>query len=112
MPSRLIYRWTKDEHRLFERLLAQHGTDFKKIAGLIPNRSYSQVRSHYYNDQKSKLGLQDLSSHESPVQNDTIPMTPRIPQANQSGVETQQNESLVKQLVNDSSFFSMFVMFE
>ncbi|CAL6021660.1 Conserved_hypothetical protein [Hexamita inflata] len=48
-------KWTEEEQKCFEHYLKLYHTDFRLIAELLPNRTYTQVRSHYYNQIKRKL---------------------------------------------------------
>ncbi|CAL5984913.1 SANT/Myb_domain [Hexamita inflata] len=43
------HRWTEEEDELFYRLLEVHDTNFKEMVPHFNNRSYNQIRSHYYN---------------------------------------------------------------
>ncbi|CAL6015031.1 SANT/Myb_domain [Hexamita inflata] len=47
-------KWTLEEKRIFRNALKQFGKDFETISDLLQNRSYRQVRSHYYNTQSSQ----------------------------------------------------------
>ncbi|CAL6023592.1 Myb-like_DNA-binding domain-containing protein [Hexamita inflata] len=50
MSKRQLTKWSEEEQQLFDQLLLQYKRNFKMIAQQIPNRSYNQVRSHYYNE--------------------------------------------------------------
>ncbi|CAL5971267.1 SANT/Myb_domain [Hexamita inflata] len=97
MP-RQIFRWSKEEHALFTQLVKEHGLEFKKIASLIPNRSYNQVRSHFYNHVNDSA---DSFQEEAPVQNQTAVLTP----PNLSKAEAPE-------LTDFMSFFIDFEVFE
>ncbi|CAL6050443.1 SANT/Myb_domain [Hexamita inflata] len=53
--------WTESENALFFKLLSVYGKDFQQIAECM-NKSYTQVRSHFYNIQvkESKAAKQEL----------------------------------------------------
>ncbi|CAL6102289.1 SANT/Myb_domain [Hexamita inflata] len=52
--------WTESENALFFKLLSAYGKDFQQIAECM-NKSYTQVRSHFYNIQvkESKAGKEE-----------------------------------------------------
>ncbi|CAL6021632.1 SANT/Myb_domain [Hexamita inflata] len=52
MNRTTLQRWTREEERRFELLVRRHNRDFKRISELFPDRSYGQIRSHYYNVQR------------------------------------------------------------
>ncbi|CAL6102295.1 Conserved_hypothetical protein [Hexamita inflata] len=53
--------WTESENALFFELLSVYGKDFPQIAECM-NKSYTQVRSHFYNIQvkESKAAKEEL----------------------------------------------------
>ncbi|CAL6044708.1 Conserved_hypothetical protein [Hexamita inflata] len=51
-------KWSNEEQKLFEYYIKLYQTDFHLIAELLPNRTYSQVRSHFYNELKRKQNFQ------------------------------------------------------
>ncbi|CAL6050489.1 SANT/Myb_domain [Hexamita inflata] len=53
------HRWTAEEDYLFYKLLRLYNNDFQVISEQL-NKSYNQVRSHYYNIEK-KLSKQNES---------------------------------------------------
>ncbi|CAL6046111.1 SANT/Myb_domain [Hexamita inflata] len=59
-------RWTAEEDKLFYKLLKLYNNDFQAISEQL-NKSYNQVRSHYYNIEKklSKLNEAEQSSVQS-----------------------------------------------
>ncbi|CAL6088898.1 SANT/Myb_domain [Hexamita inflata] len=59
-------RWTAEEDKLFYKLLKLYNNDFQVISEQL-NKSYNQVRSHYYNIEKklSKLNQAEQSSLQS-----------------------------------------------
>ncbi|CAL6050441.1 SANT/Myb_domain [Hexamita inflata] len=59
-------RWTAEEDQLFYKLLKLYNNDFQVISEQL-NKSYNQVRSHYYNIEKklSKLNETEQSSVQS-----------------------------------------------
>ncbi|CAL6046103.1 SANT/Myb_domain [Hexamita inflata] len=50
------HRWTEAENKEFSKLLKRYQKDFTLIAEKM-DKSYSQVRSHYYNIQKKERDL-------------------------------------------------------
>lgn len=46
VDSTSIGRWTKEEHDLFLRGLAEHGKDWKQIGSMIKTRTVVQIRTH------------------------------------------------------------------
>ncbi|CAL5985175.1 SANT/Myb_domain [Hexamita inflata] len=49
MPYQQKNRWTADEEVLYQFLLKQYHCNFKEVSKHFPSRSYSQLRSHFYN---------------------------------------------------------------
>ncbi|CAL6097640.1 SANT/Myb_domain [Hexamita inflata] len=49
MATRQTTRWTAEEETLFETLVDKYDRDFKKIQRAFANRTYNQIRSHFYN---------------------------------------------------------------
>ncbi|CAL6040843.1 SANT/Myb_domain [Hexamita inflata] len=47
--SARIRMWTESECTLFKHLYSRFGKDFRLISEHFKDRSYTQVRSHYYN---------------------------------------------------------------
>ncbi|CAL6021670.1 Conserved_hypothetical protein [Hexamita inflata] len=69
---RISVKWTEDEQKCFEHYLKLYHTDFRLIAELLPNRTYTQVRSHYYNQIKSKELNEGQSIIESNTNNNIV----------------------------------------
>ncbi|CAL6046161.1 SANT/Myb_domain [Hexamita inflata] len=51
IKSRINKRWTAEEDILFQTLIDLYCRDFQVISEQM-NKSYNQVRSHYYNQEK------------------------------------------------------------
>ncbi|CAL5985185.1 SANT/Myb_domain [Hexamita inflata] len=49
MPYQQKNRRTADEETLFQFLLKQYHCNFKEVSKHFTSRSYSQLRSHFYN---------------------------------------------------------------
>ncbi|CAL6064075.1 Myb-like_DNA-binding domain-containing protein [Hexamita inflata] len=47
-------KWNYDEEVIFDNLCKKYKLNFRTVADHFPNRSYTQVRSHYYNKIKRK----------------------------------------------------------
>lgn len=49
--TRVLHRWTPEQHQLLERLVAQYGTEkrWAEIATFIPGRSGKQCRERWLN---------------------------------------------------------------
>ncbi|CAL6046225.1 SANT/Myb_domain [Hexamita inflata] len=63
--------WTEKEVELFQDLFEKYNTDFRQIA-IEMNRTYSQIRSHYYNLQR-KPNVRALKINDKlPDQNHTV----------------------------------------
>ncbi|CAL5978068.1 SANT/Myb_domain [Hexamita inflata] len=59
-------KWTEQEERIFEKALKEFGKDFQAISDLLKDRSYRQVRIHYYNSkqQHKKQQYQDKEQYQ------------------------------------------------
>ncbi|CAL6023614.1 SANT/Myb_domain [Hexamita inflata] len=60
-------RWTQEEQELFDRLIIEYQKDFKKISAAFGNRSYNQIRSHYYNSVYKDQQISNSSMSETAV---------------------------------------------
>ncbi|CAL6094815.1 protein_ODORANT1-like [Hexamita inflata] len=60
-------RWTEREEQLFVQLATRFGKNFKRMEPHLPGRSYSQIRSHFYNHVRRELG-REARSQESQKQ--------------------------------------------
>ncbi|CAL6037698.1 SANT/Myb_domain [Hexamita inflata] len=49
MQKRDWNKWSKEEDQVFKQALKEFGKDFQAISDQLKDRSYRQVRSHYYN---------------------------------------------------------------
>ncbi|CAL5985404.1 Myb-like_DNA-binding domain-containing protein [Hexamita inflata] len=47
-------KWNYEEDEIFDQLCKKYKLNFRVVADHLPNRSYTQVRSHYYNKIKRK----------------------------------------------------------
>ncbi|CAL6088897.1 SANT/Myb_domain [Hexamita inflata] len=58
--------WSEYENSQFFKLLSAYGKDFQQIAECM-NKSYTQVRSHFYNIKvkESKAGKEELKEYRS-----------------------------------------------
>ncbi|CAL6082495.1 SANT/Myb_domain [Hexamita inflata] len=97
--------WTENEVEQYQDLIEKYSTDFRQIA-IEMNRTYSQIRSHYYNLQrKHNVKAQKV---KEPTQNRTVSNS-----ENQlvSGIalnssicnsqeDTKQDKSNIRQVIN------------
>ncbi|CAL6044702.1 SANT/Myb_domain [Hexamita inflata] len=65
-------KWTEKEQKCFEHYLKLYHTDFRLIAELLPNRTYTQVRSHYYNELKRKLEQSNYIKEHITMEHDNV----------------------------------------
>ncbi|CAL6046093.1 SANT/Myb_domain [Hexamita inflata] len=58
--------WSEYENNKFFKLISVYGKDFQQIAECM-NKSYTQVRSHFYNIQvkESKAAKEELEEYRS-----------------------------------------------
>ncbi|CAL5978106.1 SANT/Myb_domain [Hexamita inflata] len=54
MQKRDWNKWSEEEDQVFKQALKEFGKDFQAISDQLKDRSYRQVRSHYYNYKKQK----------------------------------------------------------
>ncbi|CAL6021516.1 protein_REVEILLE 8 isoform X2 [Hexamita inflata] len=87
------HRWTQKEDQLFQKLLSQFNKDFRKIASYFTTRTYSQVRSHYYND---IIKNKNLYNYDEPKQNKKAAKS----QTNKQVLESQTSTSMTNQQTN------------
>ncbi|CAL6023780.1 SANT/Myb_domain [Hexamita inflata] len=68
--SRLVSRWTQEETEMLNSLVTRFKKNFKRVADHFPGRSYSQIRSHYYNQvyRSERDSFKDSRSDSTPVQ--------------------------------------------
>ncbi|CAL6090528.1 SANT/Myb_domain [Hexamita inflata] len=57
-------RWTEREEQLFVQLVTRFGKNFKRMEPHLSGRSYSQIRSHFYNHVRRELD-REARSQES-----------------------------------------------
>ncbi|CAL6023582.1 Conserved_hypothetical protein [Hexamita inflata] len=69
---REVKRWTDAEEQMFLDMLKRYSTDFRLIASMLPDRTYNQVRAHYYNRARaSQQGARASSESASKTPSET-----------------------------------------
>ncbi|CAL6046241.1 SANT/Myb_domain [Hexamita inflata] len=63
--------WTENEVEQYQDLIEKYSTDFRQIA-IEMNRTYSQIRSHYYNLQRKPNVRAQIANDKLPDQNRTV----------------------------------------
>ncbi|CAL5997269.1 SANT/Myb_domain [Hexamita inflata] len=73
------HHWSDQENQEFAKLVDLYSKDFKRISEILLKRSYSQVKSHYYNrvkqsssasssiSEKVHLGLEPVNEAKETV---------------------------------------------
>ncbi|CAL6021600.1 SANT/Myb_domain [Hexamita inflata] len=103
MSPRVIQRWTEEEEERFARLVLEFNRDFKLVARHFANRSYNQVRSHYYNGVHKTAQSEEDSARqmaESPMPSPA------------STVKFVEEPELSAESPVDQSYFVLFTVFE
>ncbi|CAL6082489.1 SANT/Myb_domain [Hexamita inflata] len=63
--------WTENEVEQYQDLIEKYSTDFRQIA-IEMNRTYNQIRSHYYNLQRKPNVRAQIVNDRVPDQNQTV----------------------------------------
>ncbi|CAL6056083.1 SANT/Myb_domain [Hexamita inflata] len=68
--TRLVSRWTQEETKMLNSLVTRFKKNFRRVADHFPGRTYSQIRSHFYNQiyRSERDSFKDSRSHPTPVQ--------------------------------------------
>ncbi|CAL6062181.1 SANT/Myb_domain [Hexamita inflata] len=106
-------RWTDEEERLFAQLLIQCQNNFREVAKHIGTRTYGQVRSHFYNQQKKEFKFERSNKPNKPIQQQFNAV--QIQNVKTLFVQPQVIKQFTQKtcdLVSDTSFFSMFAATE
>ncbi|CAL6047759.1 SANT/Myb_domain [Hexamita inflata] len=56
--------WSDQENQEFAKLVELYSKDFKRISEILLKRSYSQVKSHYYNRIKQSYSVSSSISEK------------------------------------------------
>ncbi|CAL6023728.1 SANT/Myb_domain [Hexamita inflata] len=103
MSPRVIQRWTEEEEEKFARLVLEFNRDFKLVARHFANRSYNQIRSHYYN------GVHKTAQSEE----DSVRQMAESPAPSPaSTVKFMEEPELSAESPVDQSYFVLFTVFE
>ncbi|CAL6089423.1 SANT/Myb_domain [Hexamita inflata] len=105
-------RWTDEEERLFAQLLIQCQNNFREVTKHLGTRTYGQVRSHFYNQQKKE---ERSNKPNKPIQQQFNAV--QIQNVKTFNVQPQVIKQFTQKTcdlgqVSDASFFSMFAATE
>ncbi|CAL6090474.1 SANT/Myb_domain [Hexamita inflata] len=84
-------RWSEEEDQLFDQLYKKYKNNFREIARNFKTRTYSQIRSHYYN----------LQNREDKNKNN-ITQSQTVQQFVQPHYSIQSMQSIGQQVIRDS----------
>ncbi|CAL5985386.1 SANT/Myb_domain [Hexamita inflata] len=94
-------KWNHKEDEIFDQLCKKYKLNFRSVADHLPNRSYTQVRSHYYNKIKRKQ-VRIASNISNITQNCSSQYENKIIQQVQQDAKEYTNQNILINSVLDT----------